>query len=278
MGRMLEALKQIENQTGPSRSTKKNVIENDAQVEVAEVPEMVKIVEPPAIEHPEPVEAEERHPSAPVAAEKLHHPSAPLDPRYREVLGIILAQVAARGDTVLLVAGFADEESSGGQLAELYAKLAGQIEGGVLVVDADMANASLAERLGAVEENGPTEMLDVHADWSNAVHKTRYPGLSLVPARKCPGLPSDGDHKSISGKRLTVPFAALVSDLRATHRLVVVDALFSTPQEVGQWAAMCDAALVVARLEITPRKQIRQAIREIRMHGAQVLGCILLEP
>ncbi|MBN2217361.1 MAG: hypothetical protein JW719_08285 [Pirellulales bacterium] len=288
MGRMLEALKQIENQTGPSRSVKRNVIENDAPVEAVVLPETVEMDEPPAVEHPEPVAAEEPHPSAPVAAEEPHpsvplaaeepHPSAPLDPRYREVLGMILAQVAARGHTVLLVAGFADEESSGGQLAELYAKLAGQIEDGVLVVDADLANASLAERLGADAEHGPTKLLEIHADWTNAVRETRYPGLYLMPGRKCPGLPSDVDHKPISGNRLAAPFAALVSELRETHRLVLVDALFSTPQEMGSWAAMCDAALVVARLEITPRKQIRQAIRQIRARGAGVLGCILLDP
>jgi len=252
MGRMLEALKVIETQPGLSRPVPTTAVEEPAAV--AEVENTA----------PQPIGDRDR--------------STPLDPRYRDVVGAVLAQVAVRSDMVLLVAGLADGEPRGGQLAALYPQLAAQVDGGVVVVDADLAGASLAERFDRRRDHGLADVLAGRAAWRDVVCKTEHAGLNLLPGKRGQNCFSGVGPTNRSQKRVLTPFSTLLAELRQHYRLVLVDTVLSTPGEMGPWATICDAVLLAARLEVTPRREVRQAIRAIRAQGGQILGCVLLEP
>ena len=96
MGQLLKALEEIENRSPLSRPAEPVAIESLASVDEDTTPR--RDDRRAAI-----VDQEER---------------ALADPRYRELIEAILSQVATRDRTVLLMAGFAEDEPRAGQLAE----------------------------------------------------------------------------------------------------------------------------------------------------------------
>ena len=179
---------------------------------------------------------------------------APVDPRYRELIGAILCQVALHEHTVLLIAGFGDDEPRGGQLAGLYPPLSEHIDGGLLVVDVDFRGAPLAERFDLRHGHGLADVLTEGVPWQDVVQGTRHSGLYLLPGKRGQE-PFAGDGpESASHKRFLTPFAPrpddlseMLAQLRNAHRLVVLDTILSTPQEMAAWATLCDAAVLAVR-------------------------------
>ncbi|MBN1591371.1 MAG: hypothetical protein JW888_17795 [Pirellulales bacterium] len=244
MGQLLEALKQIEDRSPLPRPVKPVAVEELATMDHSAASDRRARVE------------SENQPT-------------PIDPRYRELLGTILSQMALGNEMALLVAGFAADEARGGQLAAMYPLLARQVEGGLLVVDADSRHASLGERFDFPHEHGLADVLAGRVRWQDVVRAARHAGLYLLP----------GSPRSTG----QVPFrpndlSSLLPELRQAHRLVIVDTVLSTTQEIAGWAAICDAVLLTLRLGVTPRRQVRHAIDAIQARNGSVLGCVLLEP
>ncbi|HBO45811.1 MAG TPA: hypothetical protein DD670_18190, partial [Planctomycetaceae bacterium] len=100
--------------------------------------------------------------------------TVPVDPRYRELLGAILARMNVRGDMVLLMAGLDEDERRGGQLAAFYPLLGSRIEGGILVVDADHRNAGVTRLLEPLPNTGLRDVLAGNVSWQNAIRETRH--------------------------------------------------------------------------------------------------------
>ncbi len=264
MGQLLEALKQIEDRSPLSRPAEPIPVESLASVDQDTT--------------------SRRGDRRAATADQDRH--APVDPRYRELIGAILCQVALHDHTVLLIAGFGDDEPRGGQLAGLYPLLGEQIDGGLLVVDVDFRNAPLAERFDLRHGHGLADVLTKGAAWQDVVQGTRHTGLYLLPGGKRGQEPFAGNGpEGTSHKRFLTPFSPRLDDLSGTlaelrhaHRLVVLDTILSTPQEMAAWATRCDAAVLAVRLGVTPRRHVRQTIRAIQARGGAVLGCVLLQP
>jgi hypothetical protein len=246
MGHLLEALKQIESRTGLH--------------EAAHVP----VVPQRREEKPAPAAP----PSKPRPAAVEDEQVLPIDPRYRELLGAILSQVAVRGNLSLLIAGFAENEPRGGQLASFYPLLASRIEDGILVVDADLRNAGVTGRFDLAEGGGPGDVIAGQSSWEDAVRSTQHSQLSVLPAG------SVGDDEDRHDSRKLAP---CLSELRKLHHLVVVDTILDSPKEMARWSEICDSTVLAVRLGVTPRRLVRETIEAIRARGGDVLGCVLLE-
>ena len=242
MGRMLDALRQLDEQTHSFHTTEPNVIDTpvvpETSAPVDHVPEMLSSKE-----------------------------TVPLDPRFREVIGAILSQVALRDSTILLMAGFASDEPKGGQLAAVYPPLAERIDGSMLVVDADSSHGPLADRLHLSNQTGLNDVLFQNVPWREAVQDTGHADLQILPAGK-------KQKKSCSPELL----ASLLDQWRQTYRLIILDAILASPKETAQWAALCDATLLTVRLSTTPRQEVQRTIEAIRSQAASILGCVLLDP
>jgi len=268
MGRMLEALRQLENRSALCRSAGTAVVERSV---VREQPPAAVVEKPAVVEEPAIVEE-------PVAAEKpgaaVQDQPRPIDPRYRQIAGTILSQLTVGNGSVVLVAGFAGDGTRGGQLAAIYPQLAGHMERGLLVVAADFGGASLAERSDLCCEHGLADVLAGRVGWQDAIRETAHPGLFLLPGKWDQ---ASYRHKSFR-KAVPIRLAEVLGELRLAHRPVVVDAVLSSPREMGDWAAMCDAVVLLARLGVTPRRLVRETVGAIRAGGGHVLGCVLLEP
>ncbi|HLA85526.1 MAG TPA: hypothetical protein VJL29_12085 [Thermoguttaceae bacterium] len=248
MGRVLDALKEIESRPKTPRTA--------------------------ATKHPTATDGTKPASRRMAAVEPAVPP--PDDPRYREIVSAVLSRLTLHGGTVFLMAGFSDEEPRGGQWAALYPSLARHVEGGLLVVEAARRGQGLGERFDARGGYGLANVLAGQVAWQNAVHGTTHQGLYLLPAR---GEASSSDGTTAGDWRVasTADWSPLAAQWRHAHRLVVVDAILSTPREMADWAAVCDAVVLFARLEVTPRREVRRAIRAIQNRGAQILGCVLLE-
>ncbi|NLE37401.1 MAG: CpsD/CapB family tyrosine-protein kinase [Pirellulaceae bacterium] len=190
----------------------------------------------------------------------------PVDPRYRELLGAILARMNVQGDTTLLVAGMAEDEPRGGQLAAFYPLLASRVDGGILVVDADERNAGATRLLGLNPRIALRDVLAGNASWQDAIRETRHPGLFVLPEVPDP-TPLD-----------PTDLSALIGVLRESHHLVIVDAVPSSPKAAARWSIVCDAAVLAIRLGVASRRRVRKTLDALAARGTDVVGCVLLEP
>lgn len=142
-----------------------------------------------------------------------------------------------------------------------------EAEHNVVLVDGDMRRPTLHKYLDLVGPVGFSTVLSGQATLSEALQKTRFPGLTVLTAGAVPPNPSEllG---SLAAKKL-------LSEMRAEFDYVIID---SSPllavTDAAILAANSDGALVMARFGHTKRYHLAQAVGNLRDVGALVLGAI----
>ncbi|MEW5811287.1 MAG: polysaccharide biosynthesis tyrosine autokinase [Actinomycetota bacterium] len=137
----------------------------------------------------------------------------------------------------------------------------------VVLVDGDMRRPMLHKYLDLVGTVGFSTVLSGSATLSEALQKTRFPGLTVLTSGTVPPNPSEllG---SLSAKKL-------LNELRAQFDYVIVD---STPllavTDAAILAAGADGALVMARFGQTKREQLSHAVGNLDSVGARLLGAV----
>lgn len=142
-----------------------------------------------------------------------------------------------------------------------------EAEHNVVLVDGDMRRPSLHKYLDLVGPVGFSTVLSGGASLSDALQKTKYPGLTVLTAGTVPPNPSE----------LLASHAAkkLLSEMRAEFDYVIVD---SSPllavTDAAILAASADGVLIMARFGQTRRDQLAHAVGNLADVGASVLGAV----
>jgi capsular exopolysaccharide synthesis family protein len=142
-----------------------------------------------------------------------------------------------------------------------------EAEHNVVLVDGDMRRPMLDKFLELVGPVGFSTVLSGGAPLSEALQKTRFPGLTVLTSGTVPPNPSEllG---SLAAKKL-------LTELRAQFDYVIVD---STPllavTDAAILAAGADGVLIMARFGHTKREQLRHAVANLESVAAPLLGAV----
>lgn len=142
-----------------------------------------------------------------------------------------------------------------------------EAEHSVVLVDGDMRRPTLHKYLDLVGPVGFSTVLSGAADLSDALQKTRFPGLTVLTSGAIPPNPSEllG---SLSARKL-------LGELRVQFDYVIVD---STPllavTDAAILAAGADGVLIMARFGHTKRDQLTHAVGNLEGVGAPLLGAV----
>jgi Mrp family chromosome partitioning ATPase len=178
----------------------------------------------------------------------------------------ILADLTPGHPATVAFTSPADGPETTAVLVRLAPVLAEQIEGGVLLVDADFRRPRLAAEFGVEARAGLGEVLSGEASWSDAVRPTAVPRLHLLPG---------GPLALQEGRAAESPdLERLLRDLLRHYALLLVGAGSLTHPEAAEVAGACEGAYLVARLGQTTRPAVRQAAQLIQRCHARLLGCV----
>lgn len=142
-----------------------------------------------------------------------------------------------------------------------------EAEHNVLLVDGDLRRPVLAKYLDLVGPVGFSTVLSGTAPLSEALQKTRFPGLTVLTSGATPPNPSEllG---SLAAKEL-------LSELREQFDYVIVD---SSPllavTDAAILANIADGVLLMARFGQVKRDQLARAVGNLRDVGARLLGAV----
>lgn len=137
----------------------------------------------------------------------------------------------------------------------------------VVLVDGDMRRPTLHKYLDLVGPVGFSTVLSGRSTLSEALQKTRFPGLTVLTAGSIPPNPSE-----LLGSRSA---KNLLSELQGRFDYVIVD---STPllavTDAAILAAAADGVLIMTRFGQTKREQLGHAVGNLQSVGAPLLGAV----
>jgi succinoglycan biosynthesis transport protein ExoP len=137
-----------------------------------------------------------------------------------------------------------------------------------LLIDGDLRRSTLHLTFGIEEEDGLTEYLQGDVPLNALLRDTKVPNLYVVPAGRTPANPSEllGSPK----------FDDLLRKAREVFDTIVVD---SPPVLVVTDAAVLanklDGVVLVVRSDKTHRRAAENALEQLRLVGARVLGVVI---
>jgi Mrp family chromosome partitioning ATPase len=218
---------------------------------------------------------EKRHRPADILAPAIdsHPATAHMDmPERREEyekLKVMLTLEAARSElrSVMLVSALPGEGVSTVTLG-LAASMADVAHQGVLVIDLNSANPSLADRLGLHRDVGLGELLAKDATRAEAIEESDVPRLFLLGRGR-----ASADLSQPSSLAL---FDELVRGMRSDFDHLIFDggSLVTSPDSLLV-ASKVDGVILVVQAERTGAETVREASNQLRAAGANLLGAVL---
>jgi len=148
----------------------------------------------------------------------------------------------------------------------------------VVLVEFDLRRPALAERLGLERVPGLAQIVVNQASVDDALHE-----VDLAPSQAPAGLERGSLHVLPAGAVVPAPSeflgSQMISDLLATLRersdLVVIDGPPALPvSDVANFAPIVGALVVMTRLEVIRRPQLRELRRLLNAFPAEVLGVV----
>lgn len=137
-----------------------------------------------------------------------------------------------------------------------------------VLVDCDLRRRSATHCLGLEVEKGLTEVLFRTATLNDVIQKDPGSGCDVVPLAQAEFTPRD-----LFGSD---SMRALIEALRARYDVVILDSAPVMPvSDTRVLAAIADSVLMVVRWGRTPAPVVRQAISQLRTHGARMTGVVL---
>ncbi len=152
--------------------------------------------------------------------------------------------------------------------ANLAISISHELHTHALLVDCDLRNPSLAQRLGLQSGKGLSDYLAGDGNASELFMKTKVEKLNLLSG----GTIQDNPAELIGSKKME----ALIQELRSRYpdRYVVFD---STPllatAEPEVLAKFVDGIIIVVRAGVTPRETVKQAIANVDKR--KIIGFVL---
>jgi protein-tyrosine kinase len=208
----------------------------------------------------------EAHPPAGVPGPEVvtyHRPDHPVARQYRRLADGIASQHPTGRPPVLLFTSASARTAGTATVANLAVTRAADGFGRVLVIEAERAPGSAAERFGVPPVPGLRELLARTVPLSMALHRTGVDGVYLVPAGRS-GVGTD------EAARLP----ALLDQLRARFEWVLVDAPVWGSHPLTHWVQASDGVYLVLRPDEWDSPQADMAHEGITRAGGKLRGCV----
>ena len=197
---------------------------------------------------------------------------APLDSPGAEAYRILRTNLLfSQGDLrTLVVTSAAPGEGKTMTAANLAAAIANQGRR-VLLMECDLRRPSLARYFKDKADIDLSSVLLENRSWEEAIHPSGIPGLDLMLASRA--IPRAAEFLAGSEMR------EMLGRLSALYDMVILD---TSPLLVAADAtvlgAIADGVLLVVRTTHTDREAIQQAVHQLSLVGANVVGTVLNDP
>jgi polysaccharide biosynthesis transport protein len=137
-----------------------------------------------------------------------------------------------------------------------------------VLVDCDLRRRSTTHCIGLEVEKGLTEVLFRTATLNDVIQKDPGSGVDIVPLAQAEFTPRD-----LFGSDA---MRSLIEALKARYDVIILDSAPVMPvSDTRVLASIADAVLMVVRWGKTPTPIVRNAIDQLRTHGANVSGVVL---
>jgi Mrp family chromosome partitioning ATPase len=198
----------------------------------------------------------------------LHHPNDPLSLEYRSVLAGLTAQLPAARCQVVMCTGA--RPGVGTTAVALNLAIAATTQGRrqVAIVDAQLREPAVAERLGLAATPGLADVLTGTTSLQRALQDTGLPGLWALTA---------GNVDDLTSPRLASDtMRSVIRHLRQRCDLVIVDAPgWDGRPEIVALSSACDALFLILPQTEVEAPSVRNLLQVIMHQGAPLRGCIM---
>jgi Mrp family chromosome partitioning ATPase len=138
----------------------------------------------------------------------------------------------------------------------------------VLVIEANLGRASMADRLGMPPNFGLSDVLANGLPPAEAIRWVAPVGYSVLPA----GRPLDGTSEMLTNRRLET----VIWDLRQVYDFIIVEAPAIAPRTLPLLLGSAyDTVYLVVRMHSTRRQVVDRAVRSFYAAGGAIRGCIM---
>jgi succinoglycan biosynthesis transport protein ExoP len=198
----------------------------------------------------------------------LRSPQSPVAEAYRVLRTNVMFSTADRtAGHLLIVSSASPSEGKTTTVANLAASLA--INGSrVLAVDADLRRPTMHQHFGLSKTPGLSDLIVGKAKPSQAIHKTQYAGLQVLPCGYVPPNPTE-----LLGSS---SLRDILNALRGHYDWILID----TPPvlAMADTSVLCplvDGLVLVVGAEQIARPAVQRAAEQIRSVNGRIIGVIL---
>jgi Mrp family chromosome partitioning ATPase len=152
--------------------------------------------------------------------------------------------------------------------ANLAQRLVAQVDGPVLLIDANLYRPKTERLFGLKKNPGLAEVLVDNMSIADVVQTTKHPGLDLLAAGRAGMLDQLGVQLAA--------FENVVNELRERYSAVVVD--LPEASKLGPslfLARQCDGVVLVAEADRTRRGDAEGAVQQLKLDGVPLMGSVL---
>jgi capsular exopolysaccharide synthesis family protein len=194
------------------------------------------------------------------------YPDLPLSENYRTIRTSILLSHAEKPPKTILFSSALTQEGKTATIVNSAVSLA-QLQGRVLIVDADLRKPRLHRLLKIRNVSGLTSYLTGKISLNEVINKTFVENLWLIPSGPIPPNPAE----LLNSKKMK----DMMEEVRQVFDFVVLDSppILAVIDSVII-SSVTDASIIVVRSGKTTRKAFLDAVNEMRHGRANIIGVI----
>jgi len=198
-----------------------------------------------------------------------HDKASPITEQYRSVRTRLLSQNPVNQRRALAITSSGIGEGKTVTTINLAFVMAELRHLNVLVLDGDFRRHSLATMLNISPAPGLAEMIQGQAQLQDVLKPTCLPNLHVIPG----GSTGQTNATELLGSERA---AELFKQFRQQYHYVLVDTPpTNTFTDAGIIGQLCDAVLMVVRMNRTPEPFAKRAVRILQANNIDIAGCIL---
>lgn len=191
--------------------------------------------------------------------------------QVRSICQKVLGKDQKENPQVITVTSGSREEGKTITTFNLAVALSEVQEGRVLILDSDLRGPGIYRLANAEPDKGLSELLREESDLDGGIYETPIPNVDMISS---PNVTQLNGQQGLLARRCR----ELLNRLRQHYAFIVVD----TPPVISSsesriFGKESDGALMVARLETTPRDVVKRSVSELKNSGVKVLGCVLTD-
>jgi len=199
----------------------------------------------------------------------LHKPFSGFSEAFRSLsTALTLSDVDRPPRTIVFTSSMPGEGKTTSAIC--FARSQAKAGKNVILVDCDLRNSSLSERLDITADHGLVELLSGHAQMDDVTLRDDDSGLVILPLKSRPANPQ--------GLLQSDAFRTLIDTLADQYDLVIFDSAPLLPVSDTQILSQyCDTSVFAVRWQVTPREACKRGIRELSQATPDIAGVIFTQ-